>query len=119
MHFAAGIHPEDAAGAKDGDVTRIADIIKSHKKAVAVGEIGLDYHYDGDRELQQRLFVEQLALAQELNLPVIIHDRDAHADTLRIIKQFHLRGTLHCFSGSAESAVELMSMGFYLGFTGP
>jgi TatD DNase family protein len=118
IHFAAGIHPEDVAGTKGGDIAKIADIIKSHKKAVAVGEIGLDYHYDGDRELQQRLFTEQLTLAQELGLPVIVHDRDAHADTLRILKQFHLRGTLHCFSGSAESAVELLSLGFYIGFTG-
>jgi TatD DNase family protein len=118
VHFAAGIHPEDVAGAKGGDISRIADIIKSHKKAVAVGEIGLDYHYDGDRELQQHIFEAQLSLAQDLDLPVIIHDRDAHADTLRILKQFHLRGTLHCFSGSAESATELVSLGFYIGFTG-
>jgi TatD DNase family protein len=118
VYFAAGIHPEDVESAKDGDLSIISDIIKNNKKAVAVGEIGLDYHYDIDKETQKRFFEKQLSLARALDLPVIIHDRDAHADTLEIIKKYKPRGTLHCFSGSAESAKELVSLGFYIGFTG-
>lgn len=118
VYFAAGIHPENAESAKDGDLSLIAQILKNSKKAVAVGEIGLDYHCDVDRELQKKFFEEQLVLARELDLPVIIHDRGAHADTMEIVRRFRPRGTLHCFSGSAESARELVSLGFYIGFTG-
>lgn len=118
IYFAAGIHPEDAESEKEGDLLLIAELLKSSEKGVAVGEIGLDYHCDVDRDLQKRLFSKQLELANELNLPVVIHDRDAHADTLEIIRRYHPRGTLHCFSGSAESAQELVSLGFYIGFTG-
>lgn len=118
VYFAAGVHPEDAGTAADGDIARIAEIINTNEKAVAIGEIGLDYHCDVDRELQKSLFEQQLVLSRELNLPVVIHDRDAHADTLDIIRKFRPRGTLHCFSGSAESARELVALGFYIGFTG-
>lgn len=118
IYFAAGIHPEDAEGAKEGDIDRIADIIRANKKAVAVGEIGLDYHCEVDHKLQQRYFEKQLELANTLGLPVVIHDRDAHADTLEIIRRYKPHGTLHCFSGSAESAEELIKLGFYIGFTG-
>lgn len=118
IYFAAGVHPEDAVNMKSGDIDRIAGILKSSKKAVAVGEIGLDYHCDVDRELQKDIFERQLKLAGKLNLPVIIHDREAHADTLDLIKKYRPRGTVHCFSGSAETAKELLKLGMYLGFTG-
>lgn len=118
IYFAAGIHPEDVESYKDGDIDRIAEILKTKNKAVAVGEIGLDYHWDTDRELQKQLFGEQLALSKELYLPVVIHDREAHADTLDYIKKYRPRGTVHCFSGSAEMAKEVLSLGMYLGFTG-
>lgn len=118
VYFAAGIHPEDVETAEPGDLSLIEQLLKSSKKAVAVGEIGLDYHYDIDKNLQKKFFEQQLALAREFDLPVIIHDRDAHADTLEEVRKFRPKGTLHCFSGSAESARELVSLGFYLGFTG-
>lgn len=118
IYFAAGVHPEDAAEMQNGDIDRIAEILKSSKKAVAVGEIGLDYHWEIDRGLQKNIFERQLKLANELNLPVVVHDRDAHADTLDLIKKYRPRGTVHCFSGSAETAKELLNLGMYLGFTG-
>lgn len=118
IYFAAGIHPEDAADMQDGDIDRIAEILKNNKKAVAVGEIGLDYHWEIDRALQKNIFERQLVLANELDLPVVIHDREAHADTLELIEKYRPRGTVHCFSGSAETAKELISLGMYLGFTG-
>ena len=88
----------------------------------AVGEIGLDYYWEQNppRELQQRVLRDQLALAQELDLPVIVHDREAHADSLAIVQEFPaVRGVFHCFSGSVEMARELLKRGWYLGFDGP
>ena len=88
-------------------------------KVRAIGEIGMDYHYENfDRDLQLRLFREQLALARERNLPVIIHARDATADTMTILREEKPVGVMHCFSGSAETAKELLSLGMYLSFTG-
>jgi hydrolase, TatD family len=118
LYFAAGIHPEDAESAGDGDMDRLAELIKGSKKAVAVGEIGLDYHCEVDRTLQRTLFERQLALARTLDLPVILHDRDAHGDMMEILRASKPRGVLHCFSGSAESAEELVALGFFIGFTG-
>ena len=88
----------------------------------AVGEIGLDYYWEENppREFQQQVFRRQLALAQELQLPVIVHDREAHADTLSIVREFpDVTGVFHCFSGSPEMAQELLKLGWYLGFDGP
>lgn len=118
IHAAAGIHPEEAENARPDDMERIGELIQSHPKTVAVGEIGLDYHCDVDRAVQMRLFEEQLVLARELDLPVSIHDRDAHADTLRLIRQYRPKGVVHCYSGSAEMARKLLECGMYLGFTG-
>ena len=90
-----------------------------NKKVVAIGEIGLDYHYDfSPREKQKEVFAAQLELANELNLPVIIHDREAHADTLELVKKYRPKGIIHCFSGSAETAKEFLKLGMYIGFTG-
>lgn len=96
--------------------------LAARPKVVAIGEIGLDYYWEQNppREFQQEVFRDQLALAQELGLPVIVHDRDAHADCLAIVKEFpQVRGVFHCFSGSVEIAQELIKRGWYLGFDGP
>lgn len=119
IRFAAGIHPEEAQNAAETDLSAIADIAGSTPGAAAIGEIGLDYHFaDCPREVQQFYFQRQLALSLELDLPVIVHDREAHADTLRLLKKYRPRGVVHCFSGSAEMAAELLALGFYIGFTG-
>ena len=121
VYAAVGIHPEncgDFSTAQLEEIRRLA----GEEKVVAIGEIGLDYHWEENppRQLQQQVFRLQLELARELDLPVIVHDRDAHADTLSIVKEFPgLRGEFHCYSGSVEIARELLKMGWYLGFDGP
>ena len=119
FYAAVGWHPHDA---RSWDHTS-ADLIREwskHPKVVAIGEIGLDYHYDLEwKELQHRVFEEQLILAEELDLPVVVHDREAHGDCLQIIdKHPRVRGEFHCFSGSAEMAEVLVKKGWYLGFNG-
>ena len=121
VYAAVGWHPENCA-----PYTRASlDALRAwagDPKVVAIGEIGLDYYWEQNppREFQQEVFRDQLALAQELGLPVIVHDRDAHADSLAIVKEFpQVRGVFHCFSGSAETARELIARGWYLGFDGP
>lgn len=118
VYAAAGIHPEDCAGAQPGDLDRIASLLAENPKAVAVGEIGLDYHDDTPRLLQLEWFEKQLQLALKLDLPVIIHDREAHGDTMELLRRYRPRGVMHCYSGSVEMAKELIALGFYLGFTG-
>ena len=120
VYAAAGIHPEDMEGLGPDSL----DVIRSlagHEKCVAIGEIGLDYYWDDTHKNEQKaLFAAQLALAGELDLPVIVHDREAHADCLEITGRFpEARGVFHCFSGSAEMAKELLRRGWYLGFDGP
>ena len=92
----------------------------SYEKAMALGEIGLDYYYDDNapRETQRLIFEQQLALAKDLDVPVIIHNRDAHQDTLELLKKYRPKGIMHCFSGSAEVAKEVLKLGMYVGFTG-
>ncbi|MCX7904117.1 MAG: TatD family hydrolase [Caloramator sp.] len=115
FYGAVGVHPEFS---KDLNINLIGDLIKE-KKIVAIGEIGLDYYWDYDRNIQMKAFKEQLDLAKQLNLPVVVHNREAHEDTLRVLKEFKgLRGVLHCYSGSLEFAREFVKLGFYLGFTG-
>lgn len=122
VYAAAGVHPEDCAGAGEEDLAAVRELCKL-KKVVAVGEIGLDYHWPENppREFQREVFRKQLDLACELDLPVIIHDRDAHADCLAIVSEYDtLRGVFHCYSGSPEMAAELLKKrGWYLGFDGP
>ncbi|MBP5169199.1 MAG: TatD family hydrolase [Oscillospiraceae bacterium] len=120
VYFAAGIHPEELTDLPDdwlSQITRIAD----STKCVAIGEIGLDYYWDAsEKELQKQVFEAQLNIAHSLNLPVIIHDREAHGDCFEIISRHREnRGVFHCYSGSAEMASELLKMGWYLGFDGP
>ena len=87
---------------------------------MALGEIGLDYYYDdaSPRDVQRKIFEEQLALAKDLDVPVIIHNRDAHQDTLELLNKYRPKGIVHCFSGSAEVAKEMLRLGMYIGFTG-
>lgn len=117
---AVGVHPEDMADMSDGDLDKIEQLSK-HRKCVAIGEIGLDYYWDAThKEEQKALFIEQLALALRRDLPVIVHDREAHGDCLDIVRQYPgLRGVFHCYSGSVEMAQELLKRGWYLGFDGP
>lgn len=119
IYAAAGIHPESADDFPENYLDIVRDTIKKNTKIKAVGEIGLDYHYEGyDRDRQIMLFTQQLELAQELDLPVIVHSRDAWEDTMEILKKYRPRGVVHCFSGSAEIATEILKLGMYIGFTG-
>ena len=121
VYAAVGWHPENCAPYTRESLDTLRAWAKN-PKVVAIGEIGLDYYWEQNppREFQQEVFRDQLALAQELGLPVIVHDRDAHADCLAIVKEFpQVRGVFHCFSGSAEIAQELIERGWYLGFDGP
>lgn len=118
VYASAGVHPHDAKDAPADLSARLRELL-CHPKVKAVGEIGLDYHYDfSPRDVQIKIFEEQLALARELDLPVIIHDREAHADMLRILREYTPRGIMHCYSGSAEMAKEILDLGLYIGFTG-
>ena len=121
VYAAVGIHPENCGGCTAGDLAAIRALAQQ-PKVVAIGEIGLDYYWEENppRDFQQQVLRQQLALARELALPVIIHDREAHADTLSIVREFPgVTGVFHCFSGSPEMARELLQMGWYLGFDGP
>lgn len=120
VYAAVGIHPESAAGFTEADVAAVEALCRE-EKVVAVGEIGLDYHYEdaAPPETQMALLRAQLTLARELGLPVVIHDRDAHADSLRIAQEFSgLRGVFHCYSGSVELARELTKLGWHFSFGG-
>ena len=121
IYGAVGIHPENADEFKDEMLEEFKEIIKKNPKVKAIGEIGLDYYWNEnpDKEIQKDVFRKHMKLAEELNLPVIIHDRDAHEDTLNIIKEFpNVKGVVHCFSGSVEFAKECLKLGYYIGVTG-
>ena len=121
VYAAVGWHPENCAPYTEDSLDALRAWARE-PKVVAIGEIGLDYYWEQNppREWQQRVFRDQLALAQELDLPVIVHDREAHADSLAIVQEFPaVRGVFHCFSGSVEMARELLRRGWYLGFDGP
>jgi len=119
MYASVGIHPHDSKTMTAVTISMLEDLLK-HPKAMAVGEIGLDYHYDfSPRDIQKKRFHEQLELAHSLKKPVIIHEREALRDTLEIITQYRsLCGVVHCFSGSWETAKIILDMGWYLSFTG-
>lgn len=118
LYAAVGIHPE-TAGQQPADYLAQLERMAADPRVVAVGEIGLDYHYEGyDRDVQIRLFREQLDLAKQLDLPVIIHARDCTEDYVNILREMRPRGVVHCFSGSAETAREVLKLGMYIGFTG-
>lgn len=116
---AVGSHPDDAEQVDEARIGEYRALCKD-PRVKAIGEIGLDYHYeDPPRDVQQRAFRMQMKLAQELSLPVVIHEREAHEDGLRIVSDFpDVTGVFHCFSGSYEMAKELVKRGWYIGFTG-
>ncbi len=120
VYAAVGSHPDAADEVNDGVLEEYRKLCKLNLKIKAIGEIGLDYHYeDIPRELQLKAFRAQMALAAELNLPVIVHERDAHADGMAVVDEFPtVKGVFHCYSGSAEMAKELVKRGWYIGFTG-
>ena len=118
IYAAVGIHPEQAADVPENWEDELERLLK-RDKVVALGEIGLDYHYpEPPRDVQREVFVRQLEIAKRIDIPVVIHSREASADTLDILKEYKPRGVLHCFSGSAETAREVVKLGMYIGFTG-
>jgi TatD DNase family protein len=118
IYAACGVHPHEASKAQRDWPGKVKELCLS-EKCVAVGEIGLDYHYDfSPRETQIKVFEEQVILANELSLPVIVHDREAHEDTFRILAKYRPQGVVHCFSGSAELAKETLKLGMYIGLGG-
>ena len=122
IYASIGVHPHSASEVTEETLDKFREMAKE-EKVVAIGEIGLDYYYDNSpRDLQRKWFREQLKLAKELDLPVIIHSRDATQETFDIIKEAQdgsLRGVLHCFSGSVEVAMEYIKLGFYISIGGP
>lgn len=120
VYSSAGIHPELADSAPANYISQLESVISGNTdKIKAVGEIGLDYHYENfDRSKQKELFAAQIELAEKLNLPVIVHSREATADCLDILKAYRPKGVVHCFSGSAETALEILKLDMYIGFTG-
>lgn len=121
IYCAVGIHPEEAASATPEGLEEIRRLAKEEPKVVAIGEVGLDYHWpEPSHDIQKAVFIDMVKMALELDLPIDIHDREAHGDTLDILRQYGkgLRGVFHCYSGSLEMTDELLRMGFYFGFTG-
>lgn len=116
-----GIHPHDAIGL-DANVLAELEKLAGEEKVVAIGEIGLDYYYDhSPRDIQRAAFIDQLVLAKKLNLPIVVHSREAEEDTMNILKEHYRQGgtgILHCFSGSLKMAREALELGFYLAFGG-
>ncbi|AEB22232.1 MULTISPECIES: TatD family hydrolase [Bacillus] len=122
IYAAIGWHPVDAIDMTEEDLTWIKEL-SSHEKVVAIGEMGLDYHWDkSPKDIQKEVFRKQIALAKEVNLPIIIHNRDATEDVVTILKEEgaeEVGGIMHCFTGSAEVARQCMDMNFYISFGGP
>ena len=118
VYAACGYHPESALEFTDDSLAEIEKML-SHEKCVAVGEIGLEYHYDFvPKDVQKYVFEKHLELAVKYDMPVIVHDREAHADTMELLKKYRPKGVLHCYSGSAEMAKEVLNLGMYIGLGG-
>lgn len=120
IYAAVGSHPDAADEVDEACIAKYRAMVQANPKIKAIGEIGLDYHYeDIPRDIQQRAFRMQMELAKELQLPVIVHEREAHEDGLKIVAEFpEVTGVFHCYSGSAEMAKWLIARGWYIGFTG-
>lgn len=123
LYAGVGIHPEEIDEFDNKTCARLAELA-ANEKVIAIGEIGLDYHWEKDSErrmIQQKIFIEQLDLARQLNLPVCVHDREAHGDTLKILQKEarDLRGVLHCYSGSLETALEVFKLDWFIGVDAP
>ena len=118
FYFAAGLHPENLEGVALEDIEALRPLL-ADPKCVAVGEIGLDYHWmASDKDTQKAFFRRQIELAKELDKPVIVHDREAHGDTLELLQELQPKGVVHCFSGSKEMAKEIIKLGMYIGLNG-
>lgn len=122
IYASVGVHPHEADSMDDNTVDVLRTFARK-EKVVAIGEIGLDYHYDNSpRDIQRKRFREQIRLAKEIDLPIIVHSRDAAGDTMDILREEQdgsLRGVLHCYSGSVEQAKEYIDLGFYISLAGP
>ena len=123
VYAAVGYHPVDVLKAKKSDLDKTFKLLK-HRKVVALGEIGLDYHWvedEEERKLQKQWFIKQIEFANECDLPIVVHNRDAMADTYQILKEHKVNkgGVMHCYSGSPEMAAELIKLGFYISMGGP
>lgn len=123
IYASVGVHPHDASEMDDNTCIVLAELTKKNNKVKAIGEIGLDYYYDfSPRDVQKKRFIEQIDLAKQLKLPIIIHDRDAHEDTMNILKKSKAKevgGVLHSFSGSVEMMRECLKLNMYISISGP
>ncbi len=117
MYAAVGFHPENLENLPDDYLDKVAELTK-HKKVVAIGETGLDYHWDIPKELQKRVFEEQLKLSLDLKMPIVVHDREAHGDTFDLLRKYRPNALVHCFSGSVELMREAVKMGMYISLGG-
>lgn len=120
VYGSAGVHPHDVEGMTEADIDKLREFLK-HPKLKAVGEIGLDYHYDlSPRDVQKKWFARQIELAAELDLPIVIHDREAHKDCMDIVRAYKdtVKGEFHCYAGSVEMAREILNWGMYIAFGG-
>ena len=119
LYMTVGFHPEEVDSISDKDLTWLEEIIINNKKIVGIGEIGLDYYYTKDnKDLQIKLFRNQLDIAKRLNLPVVIHSRDAFLDTYNTLKEYNVVGVIHCFTSNIENARKFIKLGFKLGIGG-
>lgn len=120
VYLTIGFHPSETETYTTDEIKFLTETIKNNKKIVGVGEIGLDYHYGKDDQLKQiEMFIDQMKLAEDLNLPVVIHSRDATEDTIKVLKEFpNVTGVIHCFSGSVETAKIYVKMGYKIGIGG-
>lgn len=117
MYAAVGFHPECLDEVPNDYIDRLSELSK-HKKVVAIGETGLDYHWDTPRDLQKRVFVRQLELSLDLNMPIVVHDREAHGDTFDLLRKYKPKALVHCFSGSVELMQEAVRLGLYISLGG-
>ncbi len=118
IYAVIGIHPENSRGYSAKDISLVEKKLND-KKVLAIGEIGLDYHYSKENiDEQKKLFINQLEIAQKQNIPVVIHSREASLDTINILKEYSLKGIIHSFSGSLESALEYIKLGYLIGING-
>ncbi len=120
IYATVGVHPGVAEEMNDDVLNQLRSLAVNNPKVRAIGEIGLDYHYEGyDEKVQEECFRKQIALAKELQMPIVVHDRDSKGNAIRILKEEGVtNGVMHCFSGSSETAKELVKMGFMVSFTG-
>lgn len=117
FYATVGFHPENLSDITPDYLDEMEKLLQ-HKKAVAIGEIGLDYHWDIPRDLQKREFERQLTFSKDMDMPVVVHDREAHGDTMELLRKYRPKGIVHCFSGSRELMKEVMRLGMYISLGG-